>query len=137
MLMKKSIEKGLSSVVDFVGLQKDVTKFMQICDVIILPSIKDEDFPNVVIEAMALAKPVIATKVAGTVEQIYNNKTGLLVSPNNALELAEALKTFITNPEIARPFGLAGQAIYLEHFTAKKSVERYKSLYRKLLKDEG
>ena len=60
-------------------------------DFIILPSISHEDFPNVVVEAFSLGKPVIGSKIAGKPQQIYHEINGILVSPKKVEELTCAI----------------------------------------------
>ncbi|MEI8218690.1 MAG: glycosyltransferase family 4 protein, partial [Elusimicrobiota bacterium] len=72
------------------GTEKNVFNLMAAADMVVLPSLSNEDFPNVVLEAMSLGKPVIASTIAGTPEQIDTGRTGLLVDPGNPEVLADA-----------------------------------------------
>jgi glycosyltransferase involved in cell wall biosynthesis len=85
----------LSKYVKFIGSEEHIVDFMKILDILVLPSINSEDFPNVILEAMALKKPVIASNIAGTKEQILHNKTGLLVKPADFRSLSKAMQLFI------------------------------------------
>jgi glycosyltransferase involved in cell wall biosynthesis len=66
----------LSQVRRFIGSENQVFNFISAIDVLIFPSIHGEDFPNVISEAMALSKPVIATRVGGATEQLIDGQTG-------------------------------------------------------------
>jgi glycosyltransferase involved in cell wall biosynthesis len=79
--------RGLSEVVRFVGRESNVINFIAALDVLVLPSIQNEDFPNVILEAMSLAKPVVATKLAGIPEQVLDGETGLLVEPGDVEQM--------------------------------------------------
>ena len=79
--------KGLEDVIHFVGNEPHIANFFQVCDVIVLPSIANEDFPNVVIESMSYATPVIGSRLAGIPEQIIDGVTGTLVSVGNSNDL--------------------------------------------------
>ena len=131
-LVKK---KRLMKFVSFVGHQKDIASFMAACDIIVLPSIKDEDFPNVVIEGMSLSKLIIASEIAGTAEQIDHNKTGILVPPNNPTELAFAIESALEQPEKIKILAKAARKKYVKHFSEELSVERYVNFYERLLSD--
>jgi glycosyltransferase involved in cell wall biosynthesis len=78
-LMAQVVTLGLTDMVSFVGTEDHVFDFMSVMDVLVLPSVRDEDFPNVILEAMLLSKPVIATRLAGIPEQVVDGVTGLLV----------------------------------------------------------
>ena len=127
------IKENLAPFVTFLGHEKNIEHFMNACDSIILPSIADEDFPNVVIEAMSLSKLVIASKVSGTIEQVHHNETGFLVSPGDVNELAAAMKVAIRQPNIAKKLGSKAKKRYDDFFTAELAIGRYLGLYRTLI----
>jgi len=102
-------------------------------DIIILPSIDNEDFPNVVIEGMSLGKPVIGTNIAGIPEQIVHNKTGLVVQPKSAMELETAIKYFVNNPSIIKKFSRNSIIRFNQKFSVEISLSKYKDLYWRLL----
>lgn len=124
---------GLSGRVRFVPREPNWWNFYAAADVVVLPSISHEDFPNVVIEAMAMAKPVIGSRVAGIPEQIVEGLTGLLVPPADEQQLAEAIAKLIEGRELRERLGTAGRDRYEELFTPATASARYFSLYRELL----
>lgn len=128
-------ELGLAGTCRFVGVECNVMNFIAAMDLIVLPSIGHEDFPNVVIEAMRLGKPVIASRIAGTPEQVIDGVTGLLVPPGDPASLAAAMHRLATDASLRKRWGDAGAARFNEHFTAELSVLRYLTLYRELLDD--
>jgi len=105
---------------------------MSFIDVLILPSIEYEDFPNVVIEAMGLGKPVIASLLAGTPEQVVDGVSGILVEPGNINELSLAIVKMCSNKNTLLKMGLAGRSIFQKKFTSEIAVERYVKLYKTL-----
>lgn len=121
--------------VRFVPPQPNWWNLYEAADIVVLPSVAKEDFPNVVIEAMAMARPVVASRLAGIPEQIDDGVTGLLVDPGDEDGLAEALLRLVDDPSLRVRFGLAGKARFERLFTAQAAVERYWSLYRTLLPD--
>ncbi len=121
---------SLTGCVRFVGNEANVVNFMAALDILVLPSIQDEDFPNVILEAMALAKPVIATRLAGTPEQVIDGETGLLVEPANPSELAAAILQLCADGDTRARMGQAAAARFSACFTAKISLQNYSSLYR-------
>lgn len=121
---------NLSSWVTFVGDEENIVNFMSVLDVLILPSVQDEDLPNVILEAMAAGKPVIASRLAGTPEQVVHGVTGLLVEPRNAGQLAHAINLLIENDDSRNNMGIAALDRFNEHFTCTKSLSSYMNLYQ-------
>ncbi len=92
MLEAKAAELGIRDFVNFVGARKhsDIPLWLNASDILCLPSLK-EGCPNVVLEAMACGKPVVASRVGGVPEIIKSEDFGILVEPQNPGALAEAL----------------------------------------------
>lgn len=99
---------GLAPVVHFPGHQNDMAAWLAAADVVILPS-WFEGLPLAAIEALAAARPLVATAVDGTVEVVRHEQTGLLVAPGDAPALAAAVVRLLADPELARRLGAAGQ----------------------------
>lgn len=125
-------ENKLQQVCVFVGNEPNVMNFIASLDVLVLPSIGQEDFPNVILEAMGLGKAIIASRLAGTPEQVVDNVTGLLVEPGSAERLAEAIHRLLLNEAQVRAMGKAGLKRFEKNFSAEKSVASYLNLYRVL-----
>ena len=125
-------EAGLDEYCLFVGERDDVMNYMTLFDVLVLPSTMNEDFPFVVLEAMSHGKPVIASRVAGTVEQVVHRGTGILVEPGATEQLAAAMYEVASCQRLREEFGEAGRQRFLSHFTSEMAVSRYLSLYAEL-----
>ncbi|MBI3793265.1 MAG: glycosyltransferase [Nitrospinae bacterium] len=123
---------NLGGVVRFVGVEKNVSDFFQVLDVLVLPSVSNEDFPNVVSEAMAFGKAVVASRLAGTPEQIVDGVTGLLVTPGDGVELAHALEKMAADAEFRVKCGVEGLRRFRDNFTSEKGVEGYLNIYKKM-----
>ncbi|MCK5600777.1 glycosyltransferase family 4 protein, partial [Candidatus Pacearchaeota archaeon] len=126
-------ENNLEQFVIMYNYILDIFNLINASDIIILPSIENEDFPNVTIEAMSLGKPVIGTKIAGIPEQIVHNKTGLLVRPKSANELVKAIKMLVCNPLIIEKFSKNSIIRFNQRFLVEISLSKYKDLYWRLL----
>ena len=124
--------RSLSGDVAFLGREARVFDLMNASDLLALPSVANEDFPNVILEAMSLGKPVVASRIAGTPEQVVDRVTGLLVEPGDVGALAEALAAMSSSPEDRLRMGEAGRERFEVHFTADRSVAAYSDLYREL-----
>lgn len=123
----------LSTFVEMIGTSDAVLTFMRTLDVLVLPSIGNEDFPNVISEAMGLGIPVIATRVGGIPEQITHMETGLLVNATNQWELADAIEFAIKNPEWRGQAGKLGKARFDQSYRVDLAVRRYIGLYEELI----
>ncbi len=124
---------GVGDQVRFVGTERNVFDLLNASDVVVLPSIGSEDFPNVPLEAMALGKPVIASRLAGIPEQVVDEETGLLVEPGDPGALATALARLAADPGLRERMGAAGCARFEREFTADVAAQRYDALYRELV----
>ena len=117
---------GLGNKVEFKGkLPLGETKeVMRRCYCLVLPSLS-EGLPRVILEAMALAKPVIASNVGGIPDLVKNSRTGFTFSPGNSSELAERLKALLSDKDRAVDMGREGRALVEESFSNKKHNEAY------------
>ena len=127
---------GLGDRVIFTGHRADAAQLMYALHVFVLPSWM-EGLPVSVLEAMAAARPVIATLVGGVPEVVQDGKTGILVSPKNAEELADAIIYLLENPNIAVNMGLRGQARVREHFALSRKLDEIMALYNKVVRCSG
>jgi len=92
-----------------------------------------EGVPMALLEAMALAKPVIATDVGGVSSAVEAEKTGLLVDVGDEKAFAEALVRLAADPAFARGLGEAGRERHREFFGIERMVEEYARVFRETL----
>jgi hypothetical protein len=119
--------------------QEEVFARLRGCDIFTLPCIVDRNstsdvFPTVILEAMASAKPVVSTMLAGVPEQIIDGQTGLLARPGDERGLADALAKLIASPELRKQFGTAGRQRLEQEFAIEKTVAPLKALFEKHVK---
>lgn len=105
-------------------------------DVFVLPSTLPEPFGLAVIEAMASAKPVVATAPGGPSETVVNGETGYLVPPSDPAALAGALQGLVSDPERRARMGAAGRNRACELFSISRYVTEFQALYDRSLEDE-
>jgi len=129
-LEHESERLGIRERVEF-GFHEDVPALLESLDVVALPS-WTEGLPVVLLEAMAHARPVVATPVGGTPELVVDGETGLLVPPRDPEALAAALRRLLEDPDLARRLGEAGRARVAERFTAAAQTRRILELYDEL-----
>jgi hypothetical protein len=120
----------LSSRVNFLGsLSQDaVLEKLQAADIFALASTTDAQgatdvFPTVILEAMASARPVASTRLAGIPELVIDGQTGMLAAPGDSTALAQALEQLLRDPELRLRFGHAGRARIEQHFRIEQTVE--------------
>ncbi len=123
----------LNGQVSFAGSRDrtDVAGFLHGCEVFVLPS-RSEPFGIAIIEAMACGKPVVATKTGGIPEIIENGHDGLLVEPDNAAELADAIQRLMNGPNLRRTIGVKGRAKVNERFLWENTGSAYQQLFQRL-----
>jgi len=131
--LKAAIRKhGLEDCIRYVGSEEHVFDLLNAVDVVVLPSISHEDFPNITLEAMSLGKPVVASRLAGLPEQIVDMESGLLVKAGDAAGLARALLLLVKDPELRERLGQAARRRFNDHFRHDLAVSAYMSLYDEL-----
>lgn len=129
-LLKEKIRKyQLENIVLLPGFRSNVMSYVYDFDIFVLPSISHEDFPYVIIEAMAMGKVVIATNVAGIPEQVTNGETGLIVAPNNSRQLADSILSLIYNKNICNEMGEKGREKYKNSFSYSKVMRDYGKVF--------
>ncbi len=129
-LEKLSEDCGIKDKVIFTGFRSDIPELLQIIDVYALPSLW-EGHPLVLLEAMAVEKPVVATDIPGNRETVEHGTTGLLVPPKNPQELANALKILLEDDIKRSKMGLNSCNKFKEEFTLDSMIQEYQNLYLK------
>ncbi len=123
------IENHRLENVKLVGFQspENVQKIMAGCMALVMPSICLENMPYAIIEAMACAKPVIASNLGGMPEMVEHGENGLLFEPGDVDSLVNCVNQLVSSPESARNMGLQGAEIFRRRY----SVENH---YRNIMK---
>lgn len=124
--------KDMCEVVHFLGYRLDYLDLINSMDILVVPSTHHEDSPLASIEAMALSKPVVATRVGALVDQVVDGETGYLVDAHDTTEMRHRLSELISDSRKRRKFGAAGRDRYLKSFSPGRFVDDYMRLYRSL-----
>lgn len=107
-------------------------------DILCFPTFfESETFGLVAVEAMAFGLPVVATRWRGLVDVVEDEETGLLVSPQDPAELADALARLIMNPDEARMMGSRGRIRYEQLFTLDRHLEAMRAAFESLADSPG
>lgn len=126
--------RGLGAWCRVLGARDDVAALLAALDVFVLTSLS-EGFPFVVLEAMALERPVVATAVNGVPEIVEPGVTGVLVERADGEALARAVLDTLADAERARAMGRAGRRRVQTCFTASRMIAETEAFYRDLLRD--
>ena len=124
---------NLDQRVIFAGRVDNVADYLNAMDLVLLTSKKSEGCSNALIEAMALGKPVIATKVVGNVELIEDGVTGRLVMPQEPRELADVILDLLQDPGKLRALGKAAKSTAVKRFSHRAMVKSYEKIYDGLI----
>ena len=130
---KQVVKSKYKDKIKFLGKQNDVESLINIFDIGVL-STYTEGISNVVMEYMALGKPVIATDGGGTKELIIDGETGFLVEQKNYIQLADKIEYLLDNKEAAAIMGSKGRERIKQEFSLEKMTNSYVTLYNSLLK---
>ena len=129
---------NLSSRINLLGSlsQRAVLEKIQAADIFALASVIDAQgasdvFPTVILEAMASARPVVSTRLAGIPELVVDGETGVLVSPGDTAALTCALEQLLRDPELRLRFGRAGRARIEQHFRIEDTVAPLLKLFER------
>jgi glycosyltransferase involved in cell wall biosynthesis len=128
---------GLQESVHLTGFREDVAGCLAAMDIVVLPSIKSDGVPQVVLQALAMHKPVVASAVGGIPEVIYHQRTGVLVPPNDPQALAEAVVQVLHNPQSAADWARAGGQLIDAHYALEHMIDRTAAVYTAVLVEKG
>lgn len=131
-LRQLALDLGIASSVTFAGFREDVPEVIDVVDIAVLPS-HFEGMGRVLLEAMARAKPVVATAVGGIPEIVLEEQTGILVPPRDPPRLAQALDRLIRDQALRIEMGERGRARLTECFSSRRMVELTAEVYLEAL----
>jgi len=123
---------GLKDRIIFVGFRENIPELLAAFDVFVLPS-RCEGFGRVNLEAMAMGKPVISTKVGGIPEVVLDGVTGILVPPGDPRDLARAIMRLLNDTQLGESFGKEGRRRVERHFTLQAHAQRIQEIYGEIL----
>jgi glycosyltransferase involved in cell wall biosynthesis len=123
---------GRRERIRLLGFCADMIGLYEAMDVFVLSSLR-EGLPNVVLEALALEVPVVATRIAGVPRLIEDGRNGLLVEPGKCEELTGALQRVLLDPRIAQRLAQTGRQTILSRHSFQARMERVRAVYDELL----
>jgi glycosyltransferase involved in cell wall biosynthesis len=111
---------------------QDVLQLQRCATLVVVPSVWPEPLSRVLLEAMAMGRAVIGTKVGGTPEAIVDGQNGRLVARSSPTALAQAIVELLDKPEQRQQMGVAGQHLIHSRFNRESSIARYIAFYQSL-----
>ena len=131
--MREELEKyagklGIKDLVEFRGWEKDLKAIYEGLDIVVLTSL-NEGTPVSLIEAMASARPVVATRVGGVADIVQDGKSGYLVESGDEEDFSQKLLDLIKDPERRRKFGENGRNIVKNRFSKERLIKDTERLY--------
>jgi glycosyltransferase involved in cell wall biosynthesis len=125
---------GLQENVILTGELAEVKEAYAAMNVLVLPSAQPEPLGDVIIEAMAMSVPVIATSLGGPPEVVQDGVTGFLVPPSDPEALADKIELLMKDPELGQRLGQAGPNRVMERFAVAKMIREIEALYGKWMR---
>ncbi|MCB0751737.1 MAG: glycosyltransferase family 4 protein, partial [Ignavibacteriae bacterium] len=133
-LLNKVKSENLEKHLTFTGDVTNVKDYMDKCTIIVHTSIEPEPFGMVIIEAMALEKPVIATNFGGPIEIIDNEIDGYLIPPSEPKILASHILKLVNNPELRKQIGTEARKKVIEKFDFRITAKKIENVYEDIQK---
>lgn len=124
---------GITDNVIWGGFREDTADLLSAMDVVLLCT-HSEGLPLIILEAMSLGRPVVATDAGGVSELIQNGETGLLHKHQDADHLAMQIQVLLNSPELAKKIGNKAQKVVQARFTRESAVNSIRDLYFQLAK---
>lgn len=124
----------MGEYIQLLPFRLDVERLLAASDLLVFPSVAPH-FGRPVIEAGAMGKPVVASRIGGVEELVEDGKTGILVPPGDATALADAMHRMLINPAYSRQIGNSGYERAFRLYNAELNSEEIIAIYDRIIKD--
>jgi glycosyltransferase involved in cell wall biosynthesis len=131
-LERRAAALGVADHVRFTGAVDDPVEILRAADAFVLPSVA-EGMSNSLLEAMATGLPCLASRIGGNIDLLEEDRTGLLLPPDEPEAWSSALLALLDDPARGQRLGAAARRRIETEFALPVVVDRYLALYRKLL----
>jgi glycosyltransferase involved in cell wall biosynthesis len=136
-LESQTVAAALTDNIHFLGNRQDIGQLLAASDIFVLPSLW-EGLSMALLEAMAAAKPIVATSVSGTSQVITHMESGILVPPSDAGALAQAIGDLLLELDAGTcAIGDSARRRVAEQYSVEKQASEYIALYQRLLQSKG
>ncbi len=133
MLKAKVKEMGIEKHVSFFPFTSEPNYIFESIDILMLPSLYKEGLPNVILEAMSMELPSIATEMAGIPEVVINGETGFMVEPANVDQLCSAVEKVCSDPAINKKMGTNARKLVTERMDKKKQFDEFLKYFKEII----
>lgn len=133
-LIRQAYALGIQDAVSITGFVERTAVPLSVMDLFVLPSLR-EAFGLAIVEAMAMAKPVVASSVGGIRVVVRRGETGLLVPPRDSAALAAAIGRLLDDPAEAQRMGQAGRRRFEQRFTMDRVAADVEQVYRQVVQE--
>jgi glycosyltransferase involved in cell wall biosynthesis len=123
----------LENKVFFTGYRRDVPALMGMMNVIVHSSIRPEPFGMVLIEGMAMKKPVVASRGGGPLDIVIEGETGFLAEMGDSRAMSKAITYLLNHPALRKKMGLAGHHRVVRDFASPRYAEQMERIFQLLL----
>lgn len=127
------LDCGMQKNVRFLGSVDDVRPLLAASDLSIIASTAVETFSMAMLESMAMRVPLVATDIGGTSEAVISGKTGMIVKPESAEDLAFSIMTLLKDNELCRQMGDNSRSLVEQRFTKSRMIAEYEELFCSVL----
>lgn len=124
---------GLDDKIVFTGFRDDMPALMNVMKVIVHASIRPEPFGMVLIEGMAMGKPVVATKAGGPLDIVDNGESGFLVDIGDSVEMGRKIVHLLKNPDLSKKMGNNASERVMKYFCKERYAKEIEDIYRNLI----
>lgn len=131
-LDKRIASSSVVSQIHRIDYYDRTSELYNMFDIFVLPSIKPDSLPTVVLEAMACSKPVVGYNNGGIAEMVVDDKSGCLVKPNRPQELSKAISLLLDSSEKREKFGRVGYQRQKELFSLESYIKNFSEFYDNL-----
>lgn len=128
-LLAQIEQLGLADRIILPGNQRDVLPWLQALDIFALPSYANEGVPQAILQAMLCGLPIVTTPVGSILEAVEHEKTGLIVEPQNATALRQAIQRLLADAELRQKLGDAARERALARFGFEIMVDRMELIF--------
>jgi glycosyltransferase involved in cell wall biosynthesis len=132
-LIQRCKDKGVEQVVEFLGWVRDASESVLPGFDVFVQSSKWEAMSVVILEAMSAGKPIIATDVGENAVVLEHEKSGVIISPNDVLQLADAMERLLLDENLRKQLSKQAKQRFIENYTVEKMADNYSRLFDSLI----
>lgn len=125
---------GLDDKIVFTGFREDMPALMNMMEVVVHASIQPEPFGMVLIEGMAMGKPIVATKAGGPLDIVDNGESGFLADIGDYVEMGKKITVLLKNPALSKNMGNKAKEKVMNYFCKEKHARAVEDIYENLIR---